>query len=227
MCANSLAWAFTCWVGLSWVLLLVGVLVPSNRRFAFAHFGLRCFPNVLEWILLLLFTLSSFPSLPLTEQGCSHGPATSTFVGFYCCGEEAIAIERALVALPERERQVRARATDGERKSVRTRNNPRIKASGFPSMTVLLFPHLACLPASTLSLLPRLPVSCPVFLTWSMAQACAGLPGLGSLSSHWRWAVFLSVFWWADEESAGAHHGDEGGKFFPQTWTWLSAFPPL
>lgn len=44
------------------VLLLVGVLVPSNKRFAFLRSGLRCFPNELEWILLLLlFTLSSFP----------------------------------------------------------------------------------------------------------------------------------------------------------------------
>lgn len=42
-----------------------------------------------------------FPSLPLTEQGRSYSWATSTFVGFYCCGEEAIAIERALVAKPE------------------------------------------------------------------------------------------------------------------------------
>jgi len=45
-----------------------------------------------------------FPSLPLTEQSCSHCWATSTFEGFYCCREEAIAIERALVALPETDR---------------------------------------------------------------------------------------------------------------------------
>lgn len=43
------------------VLLLVGVIVPSNKRFAFLRSGLRCFPNEPEWILLLLFTFSSFP----------------------------------------------------------------------------------------------------------------------------------------------------------------------
>lgn len=26
--------------------------------------------------------------------------------------------------------------------------------------------------------------------------------------------MFLSVFWWADEESAGPHHRDEGAHFF-------------
>lgn len=48
-----------------------------------------------------------------------------------------------------RDRQVRARATDGERKSGRTRNKPRIKGSGFPSMTLpsalLVSPVSACL----------------------------------------------------------------------------------
>lgn len=156
-----------------------------------------------------------FPSLPLTEQGCSYSWATSTFVGFYCCGEEAIAIERALVALPETDRWEpglqMVRGSLGGRETTwgsKTQDLPQWLSS------LLYSPHLACLPASTLCLLPRLPESCPVFLTWSMAQACAALPGLGSLSSHWRRAVFLSVFWWADEESAGAHHRDEGAHFF-------------
>lgn len=45
-----------------------------------------------------------FPSLPLTERGSGYSWATSTFVGFYCCREEAIAIERAPVAWPETDR---------------------------------------------------------------------------------------------------------------------------
>lgn len=45
-----------------------------------------------------------------------------------------------------RDRQVRARTTDGEGKSGRMRNNPRIKDPGFPSMTLLSSPRLsACL----------------------------------------------------------------------------------
>lgn len=165
-----------------------------------------------------------FPSLPLTERGCSHGWATSTFVGFYCCGEEAIAIERALVDFA-RDRQVRARATDGERKSGRTRNNLRIK-EGLPRWlpSFLSSPHPACLPASALCLFPRLPVSCPVFLTWSVAQACAGLPGLGSLSSHSRRAVFLSCLLVGRWRVSWSSPQGWGGTFFPQICTWRSAF---
>lgn len=197
------------------VLRLVGVLVPSNKRFAFARFGLRCFPNELEWILLLLFTLSSFP---LTSSDRARLQLQLGY--FYFCrflllwgGSNSNWTSASGLA---RHRQVRARATDGERKSGRTRNNLRIKDSGFASMTLFssFLTSPVCLPASTLCLLPRLPVTCPVYLTWSMAWACAGLPGLGSLSSQWRRAVLLSVFWWADEESAGAHHRDEEAHFF-------------
>lgn len=123
---------------------------------------------------VVVYVILLSPHFLWQSEAAATAGATSTFVGFYCCGEEAIAIERALVAFA-RDRQVRARATDGERKSGRTRNNLRIKDSGFASMT-LLSPHLACLPAclpaSALCLLPRLPTSCPVFLTWSMARAC-------------------------------------------------------
>lgn len=157
----------------------------------------------------------AFPSLPLTER------APQLQLGyFYFCrflllwgGSNSNWMSTSGLA---RDRQVRARATDGERKSGKTRNNLRIKESGFASMTPLfsLLASPVCLPASALCLLPRLPMTCPVFLTWSMARACAALPGLGSLSSHWRRAALLSVFWWADEESAGAHHRDEEAHFF-------------
>lgn len=167
-----------------------GRIVPSNRRFSFACFGVWCFPNVPEWILLLLFTLSAFP---LTSSDRARLQPRLGY--FYFCrflllwgGSNSNWTSASGLA---KDRQVRARATDGERKSGRTRNNPRIKDSGFPSMTVFSSLHLACAPVSALCLLPCLPVNCPVFLTWSMAQHCAGLPGLGSLLSHWRWAVLL------------------------------------
>lgn len=116
------------------VLLLVGVLDPSNKRFAFARFGLWCFPSESEWILLLLFTLSSFP---LTSSDRARPQLQLGY--FYFCrflllwgGSNSNWTSTSGQA---RDGQVRARATDGERKSGRTRNNRRIKDSGFASMT--------------------------------------------------------------------------------------------
>lgn len=150
-----------------------------------------------------------FSSLPLTERGRSYSWATSTFVGFYCCGEEAIAIEWVLVVLPERGRwepglqMVRGSLGGWETFGSKTQGLPRW----------LFFTHLTRLHASPLCLLPRLPVSRPAFLTDQWPRP-AGLPGFSSLLSHWSRAVFLSVFWWAAEESAGPHHRDEGAHFF-------------
>lgn len=109
---------------------------------------------------------------------------------------------------------MRAGATDGERKSGKTRNKPEDQSlSGFASMTLLcsFLTSPVCTPASALCLLPRLPATCPAFLDMINGPR---LPGLGSLRSHWRRAAPLSVFWWADEESAGAHCRDEGAHFF-------------
>lgn len=40
--------------------------------------------------------------------------------------------------------------------------------------------------------------------------------------------MFLSVFWWADEESAGARHRDEGAHFFHRSaLDCLLFFPAL
>lgn len=78
------------------------------------------------------------------------------------------------------------------------------KSQGLPRwLPPSSFPHLTCLLAR-----------CPSFSIDQRSLACARLPGPGSLWSHGRSAVFLSVFWWADEESAGPHHRDEGAHFF-------------
>lgn len=165
-----------------------------------------------------------FPSLPLTERGSSYSWATSTFVGFYCCGEEAIAIERALVALPETDRwepglQMVRGSLGGRETTVGS------KTQGLPRWlsSLLSSPRpSACLP----SLSAPLPARELSFLfDRSLVQACARLTALGSLLSHWRRAVFLSVFWWADEESAGPHHRDEGAHFFHRSALDCLLFP--
>lgn len=79
-------------------------------------------------------------------------------------------------------------------------------------------PRPVCLPSFPLSLLPlpaRRP-SRPPSLDGSAGRGLARLPASGSLRSQRRRrrAVFLSVFWWADEESAGPHRRDEGPHFF-------------
>lgn len=101
-----------------------------------------------------------FPSLPLTEWGSSYSWATSTFVGFYCCGEEAIAIERVRVALPDTDRW------DPGLQMVRGSLGGRKTTSGSKSRDLpgWLSPHLARLRTSPLCLLPRRLVSRPVFL---------------------------------------------------------------
>lgn len=127
------------------VLLLVGVLVPSNERFAYARFGLRCFPNELEWILLLLFTLSSFPLTSSDRARLQPRLGYFYFCRFLLLWGGSNSNWTSVSGLA-RDRQVRARATDGERKSGRTRNNLRIKDSAFASMTLLSSPRLsACL----------------------------------------------------------------------------------
>lgn len=190
------------------ILLLVGVLDPSNKRFAFARFGLRCFPSESEWILLLLFTLSSFP---LTSSDRARPQLQLGY--FYFCrflllwgGSNSNWTSTSGQA---RDGQVRARATDGERKSGRTRNNRRIKDSDFASMTRSSFlTSPVYMPPCSLCFL-----ACP-WVDILTDQWLWPMPGLGSLSSHWKKAVFLSVFWWADEESAAPHHRDEGAHFF-------------
>lgn len=202
------------------VLQLVGVLIPSNKRFALAHFGLRCFPNELEWILLLLFTLSSF------SFTSSDRARLQPWLGyFYFCrflllwgGSNSNWTSSSGFA---RDRQVRPMATDGEGESGRTRNNPRIKDSGFPWLSS---PHLLSLPSSTLWLLPHLSVSCSVFLTWSVAQACTGLLGFGfTLQSPEESCLPLCLLvgrWrvsWSSPQGWGA-------MFFPQICTRLVCF---
>lgn len=71
------------------------------------------------------------------SEGCRHGWATSTFEGFYCCGEEAIAIERARVALPETDRWEPGCRWWEEVCEDEKKNKTRIKETGFPSMTAL------------------------------------------------------------------------------------------
>lgn len=55
-----------------------------------------------------------FPSLPLTEGGRGYSWATSTFVAFYCCGEEAIAIERVQSGLCQTQTGEKPGFADGE-----------------------------------------------------------------------------------------------------------------
>lgn len=207
------------------VLLLVGVLVPSNKRFAFARFGLRCFPSVLEWILLLLFTLSSFPFTSSDRAGLQPRLGYFYFCRFLLLWGGSNSNWTSASGLA-RDRQVRARATDGERKSGRTRNNPRIKDSGFPSMTslpsLLSSPRLAaCLhslsassPARELYCLLDMingPGLCRIarfgFTLQSLEVSCVPLC---LLVGRWRVSWSSPQGW--------------GGTFFPQICTWLSAF---
>lgn len=119
-----------------------------------------------------------------------------------------------------RRRQVRSRGSQmvrrgslGGRETVvgdqRGNAPPPQKKSPPPSL------HPVCLPSFPLCLLP-LPVRRPPSLDGSVGRGLARLPGSGSLRSQRRRrrAVFLSVFWWADEESAGPHRRDEGPHFF-------------
>lgn len=161
-----------------------------------------------------------FHSLPLTEQGCSHGWATSTFVGFYCCGEEAIAIERALVALPKTGRWEpglqMVRGSLGGRETTRGS-----KTQGFPRW--LLSPlftspaHLFLLSVCSLACLwtvlsswhdqwPSTVLGCQVWVHSSVTggELCSSVVG--------RWRVS-----WSSRQGWG-------GAFFPQICTWLSGF---
>lgn len=198
-----------------------GRVVPSNRRFAFACFGVWCFPNVPEWILLLLFTLSAFP---LTSSDRARLQPRLGY--FYFCrflllwgGSNSNWTSASGLA---KDRQVRARATDGERKSGRTRNNPRIKDSGFPSMTAFsslftsparLFLLSVCSPACLWTVLsswhdqwPSTVLGCQVWVHSSVTggELCSSVVG--------RWRVS-----WSSRQGWG-------GAFFPQICTWLSGF---
>lgn len=215
------------------VLLVVGVFVPSNKRFAFAHFGLWCFPNEQGWILLLLFTLSSFP---LTSSDRARLQPRLGY--FYFCrflllwrGSNSNWMSASGLA---RDRQVRARATDGERKSGRTRNNQRIKDSGFPSMTLLFSllssPRLsACLPACLPAFLHSLSASSPARELSCLLDMING-PGLHwiarfgfILQSQEESCVLLCLLVGRWRVSWSSPQG-WGGTFFPQICTWLSAF---
>lgn len=93
VCADAWAHTFTCWTVsyYLWVCLFLPI------RGLCLH-ALVCGASPMSWSEYYCCCLHypPFPSLPLTARGCSQGRTTSTFVGFYCCGEEAIAIERAL-----------------------------------------------------------------------------------------------------------------------------------
>lgn len=205
------------------VLLLAGVLVPPNKRFEFARFGLRCFPNELEWILLLLFTLFSFllTSSDRARQelqlGCFY---FCRFLLLWGGSNSNWTIASGLA----RERQVRARATDGERKSGRMRNNLWIKDSGFASMTLLYTPRLsACLPSLSASS-PAGELAC--LFDRSMAQACRidrfrfTLESLEpSCVPFWLLVGSWRVSWTSPQ--------GWGGTFFPQICTWLSVLSCL
>lgn len=208
------------------VLLVVGVLVPSNRRFAFACFGVWCFPNVPEWILLLLFTLSAFP---LTSSDRARLQPRLGY--FYFCrflllwgGSNSNWTSASGLA---KDRQVRARATDGERKSGRTRNNPRIKGSGFPSMTVfsspLSSPRLRACFCSLSAPLLACELSCLLDVINGPALCRVARFGFTPQSLE----VSCAPLWWADEESAGAHGRDEGVHFFHRSALDCLVFPAL
>lgn len=160
--------------------------------------------------------LSSFPSLPLTERGHSHCWATSTFEGFYCCGEEAIAMNKCWWPCQRQAGETQAyRWWEEVWEDEKQLEDQRVRVS-LDDCSLLTSP--VCL------FLFSCPVSCPVLLTWSMAQARAGLPGLGSLCSHWRWTLFLSsllVGRWRVSWSSPQGHGD---TFFPQICTRLACF---
>lgn len=81
------------------VLTIVGVLSLSNNSLHAPVCGAS--PVSLSEYYCCCLHYPPFPSLPLTERGGGYSWATSTFEGFYCRGEEAIAIERLLATLPE------------------------------------------------------------------------------------------------------------------------------
>lgn len=186
-------------------LLLVGVLVPSNKRFAFACFGLRWSPNELEWILLLLFTLSSFPLTSSDRAWLQPRPGYFYFCRFLLLWGGSNSNWTSTSGLA-RDRQVRARATDGERKSGRTRNNPRIKESGFPSMTLLSSPvclsplsvcFFACsrvVPSSWHDQWPRPALDCQVWVQPPVTggELCSSLSSGGQMKSQLELTMGIS-----------------------------------
>lgn len=164
-----------------------------------------------------------FPPLPLTVQAAGPGLGY-----FYFC--KFLLLQRGSnsnwtsVSSRARDSQVRARATDGERKSGRLRNTRRIKETGFPSMT-LLSPHRALACALSHHFLACLwVVLFPV--TWSMAHSSTRLPGLGSSSSHIRRRAVFPCFLVGRRRVSWSPPQGWGGTFFPQICTWLSALPP-
>lgn len=165
-----------------------------------------------------------FHSLPLTEQGCSHGWATSTFVGFYCCGEEAIAIERALVALPKTGRWEpglqMVRGSLGGRETTRGS-----KTQGFPRwlLSPLSSPRLRACFCSLSAPLPACELSCLLDMISGPALCWVARFGFTPQSLE----VSCAPLWWADEESAGAHGRDEEVHFFHRSALDCLVFPAL
>lgn len=137
-------------------------LVPSNK--CFTVYAQWCFPSETDSILLLLFTLSSFPFTSSDRAGLQpRARATSTFVGFYCYWEEAIAIERVLATVPDTDRWEpglqMVRGSMGGR-------GWRSKTHAFPRW--LSSSHHACLPGLTVYFLACL-WGVLSSMAWSMA----------------------------------------------------------
>lgn len=205
---------------MNWVLLLVGVLVPSNKRLRL-H-SLVCGASPMSWSEYYCCCLRypPFPSLPLTEGGCSYSWATSTFVGFYCCGEEAIAIERALVALPETDRwepglQMVGGSLGGRETTwgSKTRGLPRWLSSLLTSpvcLPLLSVCFLACLWVVLSSWHDQWPRPAPHCQVGFTHQSLEEKVPFCLLVGRWRVSWSSPQGW--------------GGTFFPQICTWLSAF---
>lgn len=147
--------------------------------------------KVLLWILLLLFTLSSFPFTSSDSARLQPRLGYFYFWRFLLLQGGSNSNWTSTSGLA-RERQVRARlqmvggSLRGREKAQRS------KRRGFPRwlLSPLFCPLLDFLHACAPCPLPCLAASFSVFLTWSMHQAGAGLPGSGSPSSHRRWDLF-------------------------------------
>lgn len=112
------------------------------------------------------------PSLPLTEGGRGCSGATSTFVAFYCCGQEAIAVEGVQSGLCQTQTGEKPGFADGEdRKS----GSPGDGARGSKSQGPAHHPHLTpsvCPPSRSVCFL------CPLAgLLLLMDQRAGASPG--------------------------------------------------
>lgn len=176
---------------------------------------------------VVVYVIRLSPDFLWQSEAAAMAGLLLLFAGFYCCREEAIAIERALAALPETDRWEpglqMVRGSLGGRETIwgsKTQGLPRWLLS-----SPLSTPRLSACRCSLSASSPVRELSCLLdmingpdlrrtarfgFTLQSWEESCTPLC---LLLGRWR-VSWSSLQGW-------------GGTFFPQICTWLSVFSPL